>query len=369
RRRLPGLMSGPARDAARSPARDAARGSVRFGIGPYLTDRRGAVALIVLCAAAIFVMTRVFGVTSSGQGVCAAAVLTFGVLGLTWDYLRKKPFIQSLEQAGEGLEHAYYLAEMLPEPRDLEGRIFVDALAEACRADAWDLQEEKARHQANRRFVDLWTHEIKTPIAAAELTLARMHGPDAASLRTDLDRIKEACERALYNTRVDTVSADYSLDTVGLLGLCKEVCIDMSNLLISSGLTPSFEISDTLQVVTDPGWARFVIRQCLSNSAKYGAGRVHFSAWEEQPGTPSGRVALRLADDGCGIAAEEVPHVFELGFCGTNGRDGQASTGMGLYLSAQACAAMGVQMSLSSQEGEGTSVTLRFPCDVSVLER
>ena len=74
-------------------------------------------------------------------------------------------------------------------------------------------------------------------------------------------------------------------------------------------------------------------------------------------------MTLAIADDGWGIPEEDVPRVFERGFTGTRGRQVGSSTGMGLYLAATLCQKLGLGLSLSSAEGEGTTVELRFPFD------
>ena len=95
----------------------------------------------------------------------------------------------------------------------------------------------------------------------------------------------------------------------------------------------------------------FILHQLLSNAVKY---------------TERGRVSIRVtsapaiivADTGIGIAPEDVPRVFEKGYTGYNGRGGQKSTGLGLYLVHQTAEMLHCRVSLSSRIGEGTSVTL-----------
>ena len=53
-----------------------------------------------------------------------------------------------------------------------------------------------------------------------------------------------------------------------------------------------------------------------------------------------------------------VPRVFEKGYTGYNGRGGQKSTGLGLYLVHQTAEMLHCRVSLSSRIGEGTSVTI-----------
>ena len=339
----------------------------RFTPGTSLRDRWGSVLAWLLAALGIGVMTAVLGVTRDGSVACALFVAGMGAVAMTAGYLRRRSFYARLERSRASLEKSYHLASVVDRPSFLEGQLLFDACCEICDASGNQLASEQERMRALQSFVDLWTHEIKTPIAAAKLTLARMRGQDATSLKLDLERIEASCERALYTTRVGLVEGDYAIEEVQLLDLCREACKSLSHLLISSGVTPHFELGPHDKVLADASWMKFVLRQLVSNSAKYGASSIVFKSWVENPGTPQGCIVLELSDDGQGIPADEVPRVFQRGFCGSNGRAQGSATGMGLYLSSQLCEALGVNISIASALGQGTRVMLAFPCDSTRL--
>lgn len=333
----------------------------------YARDRLGSICAWVLAACGAALVCRVQGATGQGAAACALLVLTVGAAALLGGYLRRRPYYRAVEEAHASLEQAYHLASLVDEPAFLEGRLAYATCCEVCEASGAQLGRERERMEALQRFVDLWTHEIKTPIASAKLTLSRMRGEDAERLRLDLERIEASCERALYTTRVGLVSGDYALEPVCLDSLCKEACKSLSHLLVASGVAPRFELGAGDRVLADSQWVTFVLRQLISNSAKYGAHTLRFRSRVERPGTPQGCVVLEVADDGIGIPADEVPCVFERGFCGSNGRAQGSATGMGLFLSAQLCEAMGVGLTVGSTLGEGTRVALSFPLDASRL--
>lgn len=339
----------------------------RFTLASYLRDRLGSIAAWLLAAGGAGAMTAVLGATTQGACAVVAFVALVGAAATAGGYLRRRSFYRQLSSCQGSLEAAYHLASLVERPEFLEGQLLYDSCCEVCDASSSLVTQEQERMRALQRFVDLWTHEIKTPIAAAKLTLARMRGQDANSLKLDLERIEASCERALYTTRIGLVSGDYALEEVQLGSLCKESCKSLSHLLISSGVTPVFKLGEHDRAFADASWMKFVLRQLISNSAKYGASTVSFTSWVENPCTPQGCVVLEVADDGIGIPADEVPRVFQRGFCGSNGRAEGSATGMGLYLSAQLCEALGVSISIASEEGRGTRVLIAFPCDASRL--
>ena len=107
-------------------------------------------------------------------------------------------------------------------------------------------------------------------------------------------------------------------------------------------------------VLTDEKWLSFIVEQILSNAVKY-----------TQQGSVTIRVEgdrqLVIEDTGIGIAAEDIPRIFEKGYTGENGRLGKKSTGIGLYLSQMAAKKLGHTISVESIPGEGSS----FKIDLS----
>lgn len=343
-------------------------GTARFTPGSYLRDRAPLLAAGVLGVACLYAMLRIVGLAHPATAALCLYLMLLGGCGLLWGYLRRRRFYSTLAEALDSLEHAYQLPSFVEAPHFLEGRIAYEACDEICHADANDLAALREKARADREFMELWIHEVKTPIAAAKLTLSHLHGSESQRLKQDLERIEFACERALYNARIDSLAGDYAIRDTPLAQLCREACKQLANLLIEMRVTPDVRITESVTVLTDAAWTRFVVKQALSNALKYGAHKITFSACEEHPGTPKGRTVLEIADDGAGIPADEVARVFDRGFSGSNGRREGSSTGMGLYLAAQVCKAMGTGLQIASEEGVGTRVLLAFPHDRSVLE-
>ena len=105
-----------------------------------------------------------------------------------------------------------------------------------------------------------------------------------------------------------------------------------------------------IQAVTDEKWFTFVVEQLLSNALKYtreGSIRIY----------SEGKV-LCIKDTGIGIAPEDLPRVFDKGYTGCNGRTDRRASGLGLYLCRRICQNLGIDISISSTVGEGTTVRL-----------
>ena len=340
----------------------------RFSLANYLADRAVSIGIALTCALSIGVAVRVLDCPMSAAILLASTVLAFFILDLAWGYLRRRRFYRAVEEALDDIERAYYLPDLVKRPLFADGKLLYDACADVAASDAALLSQQREATALNREYVELWTHEIKTPIAAAKLALSRMHGPDALALKQEVERIELACERALYSARTTELSRDYRIREIDLAQCCKSACKDLAHLLIQSGTQPVFDFEKETGVLGDEQWTCFVIKQVVSNSAKYQASTVTFATRPLEIGTPHGRIELSIADNGIGISNEELPNIFSRGFSGSNGRAEGKSTGMGLYLSAQVCQSMGVGLEASSAKGCGTTVTLSFPLDRSKLE-
>ncbi len=97
-------------------------------------------------------------------------------------------------------------------------------------------------------------------------------------------------------------------------------------------------------------WFCCILDQLLSNAVKY---------------TPEGTVTisvdnglLTVSDTGVGIAPEDLPRIFEKGYTGLNGRLGQKSSGLGLYLAKKAADLLSIPLTVESAVGKGSAFTL-----------
>ncbi|HEX8841565.1 MAG TPA: HAMP domain-containing sensor histidine kinase, partial [Sphingomicrobium sp.] len=74
------------------------------------------------------------------------------------------------------------------------------------------------------------------------------------------------------------------------------------------------------------------------------------------------KAIVRIADNGSGIAKEDLPHVFDrFARVEEAGVRGEAALGLGLPLTRQFIEAHGGTVELESKKGKGTTVTLTIP--------
>jgi signal transduction histidine kinase len=103
-----------------------------------------------------------------------------------------------------------------------------------------------------------------------------------------------------------------------------------------------------------------VVSNLLSNAVKYSprGGDVRILVTAEDGGETA---VLSIADDGVGIPADDLPHVFERFFRAENVDVGFPGTGLGLASVRQIVQGMAGNVTVDSREGVGTTVMVRLP--------
>ena len=217
--------------------------------------------------------------------------------------------------------------------------------------------EEKSADRSD--YYSMWTHQIKTPIAAVKLLLESSKSVDKNDflLREELFKIEQYVEMALAYQRLESISSDLVLQEYDLYNLLKQAVKKYSVLFINKGLTLQLD-EQKVTVLTDEKWFVFCIEQFLSNSIKYTSqGKISILTETRGEGT-----CLLIEDTGIGIRPEDLPRIFERGFTGYNGRLDKRSTGIGLYLCRRVLDQLGISVKVDSKVNEGTQITLTLVC-------
>lgn len=329
----------------------------------YVRSKAVPLAIAVLAIASACLIAVVCGCPVDATCLMAVVLAMCAVAACAIDYVRTKRFYCQAKELADKLEHPYQLHSLIAEPTSPDQVIVFDALRAMGVASAEEVALANAKTDEHREFVEGWVHGVKAPLASCELIAERVAEPERSQLASELDRIGRKVDAALWYARSDCANGDYAIHEVALADIVRQVCRDNARFLIEQGCIPDIGIDDDVLVFTDKKQAAFIVTQLVENAAKYGASHLRFTAERADSAEGSGYIALRVEDDGRGIPAEDVSRVFERGFTGTRGREDAASTGMGLYLAARLCEQLGLGLSITSVDGEGTCATVTFPLD------
>ncbi len=326
----------------------------------YLKEKLGGIFLFCLCAGIFALVFYLYGLPA--EAVLYAALLctvsALLVLGMNFcRYAERHKVLHDLHK------QIMFGIEGLPEPRGLWEQAYQSLIAA--------VYEDKIRliSQADRERSDwvdyytLWAHQIKTPIAAMRLLLQSSQDPgreeagkesdgQRAELAMELFKIEQYVEMVLQYLRLESPSSDFVLKRYSLDHIVRQAVRKYARVFIRKKISLEFS-GLNYDVLTDEKWLVFVIEQILSNALKYTReGKI--SIYMEKGSAKT----LVIADTGIGIAAEDLPRIFEKGYTGYNGRTDKKSTGIGLYLCRRILTKLSHTIAIEAEPGQGTQVKI-----------
>lgn len=340
-----------------------------YSLLAFVADRWPSIAVAIVAVLSVGWITSTLGVSLDAVVLLMSLVAVAFALSGAVSFARRRRYYREALELARGLDSAFSYTSLMDEASFLEGRVTDEVVGRLSSLAASELAAERDLSASYREYIELWIHEVKTPIAAAKLIAERLHGSDALALRQEIERIESQVEQALYYARSTSLANDYAIRETVLAQVVRDACRKNRCFLVERGVSIDIGVDEGCRVFADAAWLSFVISQVVVNAAKYGAARISFTAVELDANTSNARTELRIQDDGCGIPASDVPRVFDRGFTGANGRSRGSSTGMGLYLCALLCERMGLGLALASEEGTGTRVMVTFPHDRRVMSR
>ncbi len=221
--------------------------------------------------------------------------------------------------------------------------------------------DEQAQTSQRMDYINVWTHQIKTPIAAMGLALESEDSDLGRRLRAELTRIEAYADMVMTYLRLDSESTDFVFEEKDLDEIIKGAVRKFSGEFIARKISLVYEPVG-VRVLTDEKWLSFVIEQVLSNALKYtqfGSISIYMESLPMENSLRESDV-LCIKDTGIGIAPEDLPRIFEQGFTGYNGRTDKKASGIGLYLCKRICDGLGYQIWAESKVGKGTVIRLKL---------
>jgi two-component system OmpR family sensor kinase len=228
--------------------------------------------------------------------------------------------------------------------------------------------------EAQRRFVADASHELRTPLTSltglAEILMIGAHGNDsrvieqsARAIHDELNRLSRLVNDLLTLSRLDSTRDDSGpparrvrMDACATLtGAAQQ----MRALAEGRTVRLTAECAAPLWVVGDPGQVKQVLLNLIDNALRYtpAGGAVRLRGAVED-----GMARIEVQDSGAGIAADELPHIFERFYRGDASRSrATGNSGLGLAIARAIIEAHGGTIAVRSAPGSGTCFTLRLP--------
>lgn len=283
-----------------------------------------------------------------------------------YEYFNKKKYYDELISNLDMLDKKYLISEMLEEGGFLDSKILYYVLKEATKAMNDEIASLKINNNEYREYIELWVHEIKTPIASCKLLIENNKSELTKSIDEEIDKVENYIEQALFYARSNALEKDYIVKEINLKSVVNKVIRRNSKVLIEKKI--KIETLDLEKIVyTDSKWIEFIINQILSNAIKYidvdkKENKIRF--YTQNIGE---NVVLYIEDTGIGMSEKDIVKAFEKGYTGENGRRFGKSTGMGLYLCKKLTKKLGLGINIESEMKKGTKISIIFPINKMMI--
>ncbi|NVY96274.1 sensor histidine kinase [Lactobacillus sp. DCY120] len=232
------------------------------------------------------------------------------------------------------------------------GHLYAQALQKVMQQKLTENKRLVAALKNREDYLTLWSHEMKTPLTSL-LMLAENNATVASEeVSEKIELVNYQLKQLLTFDRLDDFNHDLVFEKIDLFPCLKRVIQENAAFFLAHKVRP--QIADSpVKILTDAKWLAFILEQVLINAVKYSSkkGLIQIEFRDD---------TLTITDHGIGIAASDLPRVFEPGFTGSNGRTHGEATGMGLYMTQRIAKILDIKIEISSTENVGTKVKLRF---------
>lgn len=227
---------------------------------------------------------------------------------------------------------------------------------------------------AQRRFAQDAAHELQTPATVLQLHLEKLLRRDrpAAEVRAAVEiaheeagRISRIVDALSYSALSDTAIAreersDASVDIGDLIRMTLQHYRPLAarkRIDLKTGLADG-----ELLVAGDREELRQVIRNLLDNALKYtdSGGGIEITAAREWGKSGEDTIIVTVTDTGCGLADDELPHVFERFWRSRRARETKGS-GLGLTICERIVRRHGGAISVARRPGGGSIFSISLP--------
>lgn len=248
-----------------------------------------------------------------------------------------------------------------------------DEIGELCETVNYMSDEISRTEKIKNDFISTVSHELRTPLTAIKgwvETLESMipesdKDPDATVkkgleiISSESDRLYSMVEDLLDFSKMQNGSMSLRKTRIDVLAELDETVYVFRDRARREGKELSYNSPDDAAPMTaDPDRIKQVFVNILDNAVKYTpqGGRITVTA-----AIGDGALKIVFSDTGCGISAEDLPHVKEKFYKGNMSVHG---SGIGLAVCDELISMHGGSLSIASVPGEGTDVCVTLPLEV-----
>jgi PAS domain S-box-containing protein len=232
-----------------------------------------------------------------------------------------------------------------------------------------DITKQRELQEMKTEVMSLVTHELRTPITAIQgmsEVLAQFDvEPDRrremhAAINEEAKRLARMIDEYLDITRLEAGAHPLKKTPLRVDALVERVLLLLGPLASSRGTEIQRDFGKNLPVITaDPDLLAQAVTNVIGNAVKYSPRGVKLRVSAR---TDGGELLIEVADQGYGIAPEDITRIFEKFYRVPRAENAdEPGTGLGLAFVREIMEAHGGYVTVESERGTGSTFTLRLP--------
>lgn len=235
-----------------------------------------------------------------------------------------------------------------------------------------DNTDEMKQGRANKEFLTLASHQLKTPINVIDWYSEQLLSGDLDNLNKEqrlyLEEIKSRNKdmSALVTTLLDLSSRSHGLDIAlnkfNIDILIREILKELDNLATRKNVEILYDSKTQgqwqLEIISRRALVKVVLYNIIENAINYSkqGANVKISFFKDEKCT-----CIIVEDFGIGISSEDIEKIFHRSFRAKNAIEINSNgSGFGLYLAKFLSGLAGIKISVESQVNEGTTFKICF---------
>jgi two-component system OmpR family sensor kinase len=227
-----------------------------------------------------------------------------------------------------------------------------------------DQSARRARELEQKRFASMLNHEFRTPLSTIDGAIQRLEATGAGADEPTRQRYRKI---GAATDRLIAMLDDYlSPERMAALGRQRQPNAVAPRLLLEevvaqarvAGRQVSFEADDLPPALRgEPAGLRLALKLLLENALRHtpAGSPLHVSGRRS-----GGGIELALRDEGPGVAAADLPHIFDKGYRGAHAA-GTPGKGLGLYMARSVVEVHGGALGVVTPAGGGAEFRLWLP--------
>lgn len=232
-----------------------------------------------------------------------------------------------------------------------------------------DRTQNKRVEEVRRDFVVNVSHELKTPVGGLSLLAEAVEGaaddPVAVTrfsrrMKVEAERLTKLVSEIVDLSRLQTADLMSELTVVDV-ATCAAQAVEHTR-LVAANRTLSARVATAragTRVYGDPELITTAIRNLVTNAIAYSEDGTRVSVTTRRV---ADIVEIQVADQGRGIPVKDQERIFERFYRVDTARSRMTGgTGLGLSIVKHICSNLGGEVTLWSQEGQGSTFTIRLP--------